>query len=221
MNYELRIKNSKNRGYTRLVDFGDAILSRTKSASPKLTTGYTILETMIAISLFIIIVMAGMGALLNANLLSKKSQNMRSILDNLSFTVEDMSKNMRTGYAYHCIDSGDPSLTDTPPRSCANGGGISFKSSLGGQWVYYIGTYSGNPGIFKSIDGGVTFVQLNPNEVVLDPVSGFSVLGAEPPPGDTQQPFVTIRLVGKIILNSKVSTPFSLQTSVSQRIIDL
>jgi len=32
----------------------------------------------------------GMNALLNANVLHKKSQSMRSIMDNLSFIMEDM-----------------------------------------------------------------------------------------------------------------------------------
>lgn len=177
--------------------------------------GYTIIETMIAISLFIIIVMAGMEALLNANALNQKSQSMRSIMDNMSFLMEDMGRNMRTGYAYHCVDDGV--LTSTTPHSCATGGGISFKSSLGGQWVYYI---SNDGKIFKSVDGGGSFVQLTPDEVVISPTSSFSIVGAEPPPGDSRQPFVTIRLIGTITVKN-VTTPFSLQTSVSQRIVDL
>ena len=62
-------------------------------------------------------------------------------------------------------------------------------------------------------------MQLTPDEVVINSISSFSVLGAEPPPGDSQEPFVTIRLVGKITTQN-VTTPFSLQTSVSQRLID-
>ena len=189
----------------------------------KKESGYTILETMIAISLFIVIVMAGMGALLNANLLSKKSQSMRSILDNLSFVMEDMGRNMRTGSNYDCIVSGSvPGVAvPTSGQSC---GGVAFKPGSGGNvWGYYIGAHLKNPSnysIFKVVDG-VT-VQLTPDEVSINPISGFSVLGAEPPTsGDMQQPFVTIRLVGTIILNSTTSTPFSLQTSVSQRLIDL
>jgi prepilin-type N-terminal cleavage/methylation domain-containing protein len=181
----------------------------------KRKSGYTIIETMIAISLFLIIVTIGMGSLLNAGLLHKKSQNMRSVLDNLSFIMEDMSRNLRTGYNYHCIDDGDS--TATIPHSCINGGGISFQSSLGGQWVYYI---SNDGKIFKSVDGGITFVQLTPDEIVIDPVSYFKVEGAEPPPGDNRQPFVTIELVGSIIYRGVVS-PFSLQTSVSQRKLDI
>jgi type II secretory pathway pseudopilin PulG len=185
----------------------------------KKEAGYTIIETMISVALFIIIVTAGMGALLNANLLHQKSRDMRSIMDNLSFIMEDMSRNLRTGYDYHCINDGF--LTTTNPHDCASGGGISFKSSLGGQWVYFIGTYNGSSGIFRSLDGGTTFIKLTSDEMVIDPTSSFSVSGAPPPPGDLHQPFVTIKLVGKIILNSNVSTPFSLRTSVSQRKIDI
>src|SRR3989344_3777788 len=96
------------------------------------SAGYTIIETMISVSLFLVIIMAGMGALLNANLLHQKSQSMRSIMDNLSFVMEDMSKNLRTGYKYHCFTSGDtiPSTTSpivSTPKSCASGWGLAFE----------------------------------------------------------------------------------------------
>ncbi|MEK7539357.1 MAG: hypothetical protein AAB595_01825 [Patescibacteria group bacterium] len=216
----------------------------------KINTGYTIIETMIAVSLFLVVVMIGMGALLNANLLHQKSRDMRSILDNLSFVMEDMGKNLRTGYNYRCYDNGLPWVQSyaqnnngsnnntsndlNTPRSCASGGVIVFEEAYGhtsstvpadpnatDQWVYKIeSTDSGVTfDISKSIDGGLNWVQLNSDEVVLDSVSGFSVMGAESPP-DVQQPFVTIRLVGTITFKNVV-TPFSFQTSVSQRVIDI
>ncbi|OGI85720.1 hypothetical protein A3A05_03145 [Candidatus Nomurabacteria bacterium RIFCSPLOWO2_01_FULL_41_12] len=193
--------------------------------------GYTIIETMISVSLFLIIIMAGMGALLNANLLHQKSQNMRSIMDNLSFIMEDISRNLRTGYNYHCFVSGDviPGTTSpvvSTPKSCANGWGIAFESANGvssnndDQWIYYID----NTGkIFKSTAGpyaASSFIQLTPDEVVIDQISSFAVLGAEEVAVDSQQPFIGIRLVGKITFKNVV-TPFSLQTSISQRLIDI
>jgi hypothetical protein len=52
--------------------------------------------------------------------------------------------------------------------------------------------------------------------------SGFVVKGALPVSGgDVRQPFVIIRLVGTITSKDNVITPFSLQTSVSQRLIDV
>ncbi|HEV7424438.1 MAG TPA: hypothetical protein VGO21_04585, partial [Candidatus Paceibacterota bacterium] len=191
------------------------------------------IETMIAVSVFIVIVLSGMGALLNANLLYQKSQNMRSIMDNLSFIMEDMSRNVRTGYHYRCYfnvnETIDPAVINVP-RSCSGGWGLAFEAAPpngntgdnSDQWVYSIGTYYGKTGIFKSTDGSATFTQLTPDiEVVIDTVaSGFSVLGAEASPGNQQQPLVTIRLVGTITVKNVV-TPFSLQTSVSQRLLDL
>ena len=199
-------------------------------------SGFTIIETMIAVSLFLVVVTIGMGALLNANLLHQKSQDMRSIIDNLNFIMEDMSKNIRTGYNYRCYDASDlvwdQSKAQTSglsnPKSCALGGVLVFELSDGDslvttdQWVYKIESSGiGQPfNMFKSVDGGANWTQLNPSEVHLDSFSGFSVLGAEPPAGDKQQPFVTIRLSGTITYKG-VESPFSLQTSVSQRLVDL
>lgn len=184
--------------------------------------GYTIIETMIAVSLFIVITISGMGALMNANLLHQKSQSMRSIMDNLSFIMEDMGRNLRTGYNYKCYDAPGALVNVSTPKSCASGWAIAFEFATGlpgddtDQWIYYID----NGKIFKSIDGGANFVQLTPDEVSIDQSYGFSVLGAEGSSVDSQQPFVTIRLVGKITFKNVV-TPFSLQTSVSQRLVDI
>ncbi|MFA6524291.1 MAG: prepilin-type N-terminal cleavage/methylation domain-containing protein [Candidatus Paceibacterota bacterium] len=182
----------------------------------KTKKGFTIIETMIAVSLFLVIVMIGMGALLNANLVHRKSQDMRSIIDNLSFIMEEMSRNLRTGYNYHCIDDGFVTKVDL--NSCTSDGkGISFKSSSGAQWVYAIFQDGNISSIKKSVDGGATFTTLTSSEVMIDTSSSFYVTGAEL--GDGKQPFVLIRLVGKITYKN-IDTPFSLQTSVSQRLID-
>lgn len=189
----------------------------------KKQSGYTIIETMIAISLFIIIVMIGMEALLNANLLHQKSQSMRSITDSLSFVMEDISRNLRTGYNYRCLTGADD-FSNLGVKSGQNCWGIAFEHQDGNkndpndQWVYYIADGK----IFKTIEGPVNFIQLTPTEVEIDGINSFfSVFGAEPPPGDLLQPFVTIKLSGKITLKNNVITPFSLQTSVSQRTIDI
>jgi hypothetical protein len=183
---------------------------------------------MISVSLFIIIVTIGMDALLNANLLGIQSQKTRSIMDNMSFVMEDMSRNLRTGINYDCIPYGTSTMnlpTSTIATSGQSCGGIAFNPASGGtMWTYYIGTNPVNPSIsslFKVVDGST--LQLTPDEVSISSVSGFSVLGAESPSAtipDYQQPFVIIRLAGKIQYQ-KITIPFSLETSVSQRQADL
>lgn len=196
--------------------------------------GFTIMETMISVTLFLVVVISGVNVLLNVNLISKKTEDVRSVVDSLSFIMEEMSRNIRTGYNYRCYGPWEPgdaqaSILNTP-QSCESGGAIVFEESDGipgsnntsDQWVYKIESvdFGATYNLFKSIDGGLTFVQLNPNEVVLESVSGFSVLGAEPPASNLQQPFVNINLVGSIEYKGTV-TPFSLQTSVSQRLVDV
>jgi len=192
-----------------------------KKIFKKEIAGFTIIEMMIAISLFLIIITIGMGSLLNANLIHRKSQDMRSIMDNLSFIMEDMSRNLRTGYDYHCIDDNNFSTIDSPKSCSEGGGGIAFKSSpLGEKWVYYI---SSDGKIFRATQppyspgSGSAYVELSSKGMKIS--SGtFTVIGAES--SDAQQPLVTIRLAGDITYKN-TSTPFSLQTSVSQRLIDI
>jgi Tfp pilus assembly protein PilW len=191
----------------------------------KKESGYTIIETMIAVSIFLVVIMYGMGSLLNANVLHRKSQDMRSILDNLNFVVEDISRNLRTGHSYQCFSGAESLSPDTlsTPKSCASGWGLAFEASEGDpetyddQWVYYI---SNDGKVFKSTTGANSFIQLTPDEVVVDAISSFAVLGAEPPSTNTQQPLVLIKLVGSITTR-EITTPFSLQTSISQRLLDI
>ncbi len=204
-----------------------------KNKKSRFTTGFTIIEMMVAISIFLIVVTMGIGALLNANSIHKKSSDTRSIMDNLSFIMEEMSRNLRTGYGYRCVDDNDFSSNLSVVNDCLTSGlGIVFESASGvpvnagilndtDQWIYKI--KDGN--ISKSIDSGVSWVQLNSFDSsnnsgvkIDDNTSGFVVSGSSP--SDTLQPFVIIKLSGKITSNN-VSTPFALQTSVSQRSIDL
>ena len=53
----------------------------------KKNTGFTLIEMMVSVSIFIILLTFGMSALLNAVNINKKSQGMRSIFDNLNLTV--------------------------------------------------------------------------------------------------------------------------------------
>lgn len=186
---------------------------------------------MISITLFVFILITGMTALLNANLINNKSRDMRSIVDNLSFIMEDMSRNIRVGYNYKCITDGDfndLSRLNTP-GSCVSGGALAFEiadgfeSDLNDQWIYQIISNDGGQTYFirKSVDSGSTWIKLNSDEILISPISGFSVLGAETASsGDLKQPLVLIRLVGEIRYKN-IITPFSLQTTVSQRVIDV
>lgn len=198
--------------------------------------GFTIIETMISISIFLVVIMIGVDSLLNASLLNQKSKDRRTAIDNLTFMMDDISRNIRTGYHIRCISNTfvpleAQGITGNTPRSCeAGGGAVVFENANGippetsdqhteDQWVYKIESSDGgaNFDVFKSIDGAVTFVKLNSDDVKLTGTSGFVVFGADQL--DKQQPLITIKLVGKVTTKGQVSS-FSLQTTVSQRSLD-
>lgn len=198
--------------------------------------GFTIIELMIAIGIFTLIMIFGISTLLNASLVHSKSTQIRDIQDNLSFVIEDMSRALRTGYDYRCYPGGSLFTPDniTIPENCDPGGAIAFEHQDGDpadpadQWVYEIRNEGDNGfHVYKSTQGGNggSWTQMTSGEINLFPGSGFTVVGAHPQGefqalGDNQQPMVTIRLAGEITYRGFV-TPFYLQTSVSQRLVDV
>ena len=121
--------------------------------------GFTLIEIMIAITLFTAIMIIGTGAVLQTNLIHKKSQTMRSVMDNLNFIMEDMVRNLRLGSDYECPSPILPpnqisTLFTHTPTDCANNTSIVFKSVDGSPIIYSLGSLLSAPGaIFKSSKG--------------------------------------------------------------------
>src|SRR3989344_9538573 len=147
-----------------------------KKINFKRNSGYTIIETLISVSLFLVVVTYGITTLLNANLLRQKSADMRSIMDNLSFVMEDMSRNIRTGYTFYCITGSDNLSNVAQTKSGQNCWGIAFEPANGvfsnpnDQWVYYVGPDNSIPGnplaVWKSTLGpyaSSSFIKLTPD----------------------------------------------------------
>ncbi|MES2416462.1 MAG: prepilin-type N-terminal cleavage/methylation domain-containing protein [Patescibacteria group bacterium] len=186
-------------------------------AKNKKNSGFTIIELMVAISLFTILIIIGIGALLNANSVHKKNQKIRSLMDSLSFIMEDMSTNIRTGTEYN----GNISDTDLYTLTFKNHNDVSNPT-----WLYAFVEESDpdhHVNLYKSTTGTITDATLlNSSEIVFDYGSGFDVIGSEEESvaKDGQQPYVIIRLSGFIKYKEDV-IPFSLESSVSQRLVDV
>ena len=207
-------------------------INQRESCLPR-QAGFTLIEMLIATMLFTIIMIIGTGAVLNTNAIHKKTQTMRAVIDNLHFIMEDAARNMRLGSVFNCDE---PNLSD--PDDCSDGLYITLESFDGDtdttedQIVYLISPtgevdQQGNSlsTISKSEDGslsGVGLRILTPPEVdIYTDTSGFSVFGSDLPPGDFQQPRVLIRLNGTVEYRPGIRTQFTIQTTVSQRLLDL
>ncbi len=195
---------------------------------------------MVSMTIFTVLMVAGMGALLSALQQNKASQNMQTAMNNINFIMEDMSRNIRLGSNFHCQTGGEtdflPSSSTVYPWNCyetsAGGSGNSYKltfNDTNNTPISYVFSYTGDPDhpnayqIYKdkyTTDGTNVIAssnELTPSSVVIDlSRSGFTVRGAQNGDG---QPLVTIRISGSVSYHGIKST-FSVENSVSPRALD-
>jgi len=181
--------------------------------------GFSLIEMMVSVAIFSLVMTIGGAAVLNQSAAFKKTQHLREINDNLAFVMEEISRHLRLGSNYNCGSS----LPIEEPNDCLSDAEITFEHVFGDpdksddQWVYRIDNKKVQK--LKNEPGKInTFQDLTPPEVEIDSnLSGFSVFGSKST--DTLQPRVLIRLAG--VINYKDGqTPFNIQTTVSQRLID-
>ena len=180
-------------------------------------SGFTLVELMVAIAVFSIVMVMAMGALLNVIDANNKAQSIKTAIDNISFALEGISKDMRMGTEYSCFN-GISFVGDCP----TGGSGIRFKSSkTGNPYVYY--KFSSNQ-ILNCVGGTLggdctgTYSPLTSSEVNLTSVN-FYVLGvthSNDPVATRTQPRAIIIIGGVAGSKLKTQTTFNLQTSISQ-----
>lgn len=174
----------------------------------KKNRGFTLIELMTALSIFVVIMTISMGSIIGVFDANRRSKSIKAVMSNLNLTMETMSKELRYGRHYHCEESG----TLTSPQNCPEGGTfISFLSSDDEQISYQ---FSGGS-IEKQVDAGDPIAITVPE--VVDDLT-FYVLGAGT--DDTLQPKVVIKIKGHAGTGDSRSD-FTLQTLVSQRFLDI
>lgn len=184
--------------------------------------GFSLLEMIISTSVFIVVMLVIIGALISLTDASRKARATRIVLDNLSSAIDSMSRNMRMGTYFHCGCEVNPANYATP-QSCStmdsqgNGGAtcVAFEPATGNpsssnDQVVYQWT-SGR--IERSTDGGQTFVSLTAPEINVTDLR-FFVYGTTV---KVDQPVVTMLLRGTATLSPKISTSFNMQTTIAAR----
>lgn len=109
--------------------------------------GFTLVELLIAIGLFSIVITIAMGGFVRALRSQRQVVALIAANSNVSLVMEQISREMRTGY-YFC------ETTLTTPCSSDNSN-ISFLNGKGENIVYYSeASPSGNGRIFRAVNGG-------------------------------------------------------------------
>jgi len=189
---------------------------------------FTLIEMMVAVSIFAMVMLIGVGALLSLVETNRRAQAINSVINNMNAALESMSRSVRVGTTYHCRTSSTvPSASElSTTQDCASGGGLllAFEASDGDrnntndQVVYRLnGTQ-----LERSTQAGAngTWVALTAPEVTVESFEFFVVGSAPLSAGNTIQPRVLMKIRGSAPVPGG-TTNFSVQASVTQRIIDI
>ena len=85
------------------------------SNARSLRAGFTLVELLVAIALFSILVSVAAGGFVNALRSERQAASMMAAQSNVSIALEEMTREMRTGYLF-CDDIG--TVTPTPSQAC-------------------------------------------------------------------------------------------------------
>lgn len=189
----------------------DDIMIKNKPTKNK-KSGFTLIEIMVAVSIFALVMVVAIGAVLSIISANKKAQALNSVITNLNFALEGMMRDLRTGYDFDC------DLTTEGLEDCAANPGQSVRfvsSQSDGQKVVY-----GLDGveIYKQVEGEEAYSLTAPDVTV--EVLNFYVSGTAPASSDYRQPKMLVVVRGRYIGHGQ-DTKFDLQTLVSQRKLDI
>ncbi len=217
---------------------GPLMVIRRGFTKPSKTAGFTLVELMVSLTIFSIVMLVSIGTLLTIIDVNAKAQALYTATTNLSFTLDNMTRELRTGYHYHCKEtapSGQSFPGDNSTQDCDDnedrGEFIAFTRERDGFRVgYKIAEIPGTEvqGLFQKIDnpsgndGDLDWTPLTSPDVSIDAFE-LTVKNTDTYYGDsdTDQPSIDLFIRGHVNNGLETDTDFSIQTHIIQRRLDL
>ena len=213
-----------------------------------LQSGFTLIEMIVSLAVFSVVVTISVGALLVLIATNQQLQNEQSVMTNLSFALDSMTREIRTGVNYYCDarnnknagpngrkifqDGGD--LDFSPVQDCFDGnsgnrtyqgmsfveGGESITGSPDTRVVYFYDSTDGK--IYRRVSGEDAQSIVSSGIYITD--AEFFVSGSQPleagGAASRDQSLVTIYLQARDI-NDAAAKRYEIQTTVTQRTLDI
>jgi prepilin-type N-terminal cleavage/methylation domain-containing protein len=206
--------------------------------------GFTLIEIMVALMIFSIVVVVALAALVKIIDANKKSQTIQNAVVNMSFTMESMTRELRTGSTYLCkpltpgndlglpggnsLTSQDVSLCNGVTGASGNGVGFAFLSNTtasngAGGTCRLIKAYELVPD--PSVSG--TFIFKKGTQaacsaaLVFAPVidtGAMSITSYYVAVSNVQYPLLFIKMDGSSGAKESIKTTFTIQTAASPRL---
>jgi len=197
-----------------------------KSNKIKFNSGFTLIEIMVALSVFMVIMLAAIGSLVIASDAASKARQTRIVMDSVNFAMESMTRNIRMGTNFTCKRAGETIYLSTSPTplNCDGGELLAFipapqppTSTLRIGYRRFLrddtnGPSGASTATLQSCDQTDTCTDIVSPDVDITYLK-FYLVGAEP---EQIQPNVYIVLKGAVKVKG-VWSNFAIQTMASQR----
>lgn len=177
--------------------------------------GFSLLEMLVAIGIFMTIVTIAISALISIIGANKRAQAIKNTIDTVNFVIESMSRDIRSGTGYNCLSSDSTS-------ECSEGKNkFQYINSSGETVIYEFNSDDGSDILTRTTIGeddnqNIDILISAESGIDLDNMT-FYVLGSDEENVPKTQPRVIITASGKIETKNVTSSSFNLQTTISQR----
>lgn len=183
------------------------------------------MEMLVSVSIFAIVMTVSVGTLIVLLTAGSVAQSSQSITMNISFALDSMARNIRTGYDYHCTDTVTGNGFELPDDTldCAEGASVLiFTEGRTGYRTAY--RYDeGEQALFQKVDRPAesyygSWIRLTSEDIAIEPFA-FTLVGSEG--GDAVQPTVRMTLKALPIEARSQVHPFFIQTTVTSKYLNI
>lgn len=188
--------------------------------------GFSLIELLVSLSIFTIVVTMSVGCLLVLIDANAKAQNMQQVMTNITFALDSIAREVRTGSSFHCSYGGSD-VDEFETQDCVNGGYLSLVeggSSLTGgssdSRIYYRYN-SSDMTADRRVGTNGTWFPLTSADVTVTDMSFYVYNSDTGVDGDDKQAYVTIYIAGHAGELETVDSSFAVQTTVAKRILDI
>ena len=175
--------------------------------------GYTLLELIVSVGLFSLVMVIVMGVYLALISYDRQARATNQLVANLSFGLESMARNIRTGTGYSCSGGICTSFGFTDAQKSA----VLYRLKTDGT----LGRCTGAAAATAASCTDSVATALTDPRIEIE-VLRFNVIGESNSAGDViTQPFVTITTQGAMTTDAGEEIDFAIQTTATQRVLDL
>jgi prepilin-type N-terminal cleavage/methylation domain-containing protein len=199
----------------------------------RIQSGFSLIEVLVSLSIFTVVMVMAIGMLMVLIDANARAQNIQTVMVNLSFALDSITREARTGTDFFCGLPTDLPTSGATTQNCASGG-AAFSFNEGGKSLTEntpnnsrrIGIRVNNGVLERRLgngDGDATYEDVDWSPITSSAVHitdlEFYVSGATR--SDSTSPTVTIYIAGTAGAVDGSEGTFHIQTTVVQQLLDV